>query len=265
MQIAKSISFTSGKGGVGKTNIASNIALSLASIKKKTLLFDADFGLANIDIIFGIKNVYTLEQFLGNEIDFSRLIYKLPSLKEYLHIIPSSSGVAEMTSLGDEEQHAIIYNLANIMSNYDYLIIDTGAGISEEILRMNASADEIMVVTTTEPTARADAYSLMKNMQRFGCNKFNLIVNEASASEADAIYHSFVQTAQKARINIEFIGNIVRDSNLTKAVQRKTPILHYNPQSPFSRSILKITKNILYQKKDNKKHFWGDFFEWMRK
>ena len=152
---------TSGKGGVGKTNIVGNLAITYQRMRKRVLIFDADLGLANIDIIFGINPKYTIEEVIKGEKELSQIIAKGP---EGVAIIPASSGVQELSHL--TEGHKInLLNEFDLLNNmYDILLIDTGAGISSNVTYFNLAAQERIVVVTPEPTSITDAYALIKVM-----------------------------------------------------------------------------------------------------
>ena len=148
----KTISFTSGKGGVGKTNIATNMALLLAASGKKVLLLDADFGLANVDILMNIQTENNILDFFLHKCSLEETIYKYKGLEDNFHIIPGVSGIKEITDLSADQLLYLIEEVGKILSHYNFLFIDTSAGIHDSILRMNASADEIIVIVNPEPT-----------------------------------------------------------------------------------------------------------------
>ena len=166
---------TSGKGGVGKTNIVGNLAITYQRMRKRVLIFDADLGLANIDIIFGISPKYTIQDVINGEKELSQVIVKGP---EGVSIIPASSGVQELAHL--TEGHKInLLNEFDILNNlYDFLLIDTSAGISSNVIYFNLAAQERIIVVTPEPTSITDAYALMKVMyKRHGTENFSLLMN----------------------------------------------------------------------------------------
>ncbi|MCK5568536.1 MAG: MinD/ParA family protein, partial [Spirochaetes bacterium] len=169
------VAVTSGKGGVGKTNIVGNLAIAYQRMKKKTLIFDADLGLANIDIIYGINPKHTIEEVISGEKELSRVIVKGP---EGVDVIPASSGVHELSHLSEGHKINLLNEFDILNSKYDILLIDTGAGISSNVTYFNLAAQERIVVVTPEPTSITDAYALMKVMyKKHGVKNFYLLMN----------------------------------------------------------------------------------------
>jgi flagellar biosynthesis protein FlhG len=155
------IAVTSGKGGVGKTNIVGNLAIAYQRMKKKALIFDADLGLANIDIIYGINPKHTIEEVISGEKELSQIIVKGP---ENVAIIPASSGVQELAHLSEGHKINLLNEFDILNSKFDILLIDTSAGISSNVTYFNMAAQERVVVVTPEPTSITDAYALIKVM-----------------------------------------------------------------------------------------------------
>jgi flagellar biosynthesis protein FlhG len=169
------ISITSGKGGVGKTSIAANLAYLLARMKKKTLIFDADCGLANIDLILGLTPKYNLYHVLKGEKTLKEIIINGPG---GIKILPSSSGIQEMSNLSIEQKLALQDQLDALHARPDFMVIDTSAGISENVMYFNMVAKETIVVVTPEPTSMTDAYALIKLLyQRHAKKRFRLLLN----------------------------------------------------------------------------------------
>src|SRR3972149_3890999 len=181
------IAVSSGKGGVGKTNSVVNLAIAFSRLGKKVLLLDADLGLGNLDVLLGLAPRYNISHLLSGEKTIGEVLVEGP---EGIMILPASSGVHELTNLGAEERIALASHLESLGEGFDILIIDTGAGISNNVLFFNSSAQEIVVVVTPEPTSITDAYALMKVMfQRHGERRFKLLVNTVkSTREAPGEY-----------------------------------------------------------------------------
>jgi flagellar biosynthesis protein FlhG len=153
------ISITSGKGGVGKTNVVANLAFAFTRMGRKVLVLDADLGLANIDILLGLTPQYTIEHFLRGEKSLSEIMTKGPG---GMSILPASSGVYELVNLNEAEKLFLLNEVDLIADQIDLLLIDTGAGISSNVLYFNTAAQESIVIATPEPTSITDAYALIK-------------------------------------------------------------------------------------------------------
>jgi flagellar biosynthesis protein FlhG len=238
------ISVTSGKGGVGKTNIAANLAYLLAGQKKKTLVLDADAGLANIDVILGINSPYNLYHVLNGEKTLAEAIVKGPG---GIKILPSASGIPEMTDLSRGQKLTLLDELNTLNESLDFMLIDTGAGISANVMYFNMAAKEIIVVTTPEPTAMTDAYALIKVLyQRHAKRRFRLIVNMAhSATEAKEIYARLSNaTDHFLNLTIEYLGHIVLDEKVREAVRQQILVAKLYPQCPATRCLAKISEKI---------------------
>ncbi|OGH00497.1 MAG: hypothetical protein A2600_05745 [Candidatus Lambdaproteobacteria bacterium RIFOXYD1_FULL_56_27] len=240
----RSLSFTSGKGGVGKTNIVINMSIQLAKLGKKVLLLDADLGLANIDIMLNLVPQFTIEDVLTGKKEINEVIQIGPA---GIHVLPASSGISEMSELTGDQQMSLIRELSNLKDAYDYILIDTGAGIASSVLRFNAAADEICVVTNTEPTAMTDAYALMKIMAtKYQVKRFNLIINQASSMlEAKGVHEKLVSVFnQFLPVELILTGFIPRDPNISKAVRSQTPLSVLYPNSPTAKAFYLLAKHI---------------------
>ncbi len=238
------ISVTSGKGGVGRTNIAANLAYLIAAQKKKTLVLDADVGLANIDVILGINPRYNLSHVLKGERTLSEILVQGPG---GIKILPSASGIPEMTELSRGQKLTLIDEFNTLSDSVDIMMIDTGAGISSNVMYFNMAAKEIIVVTTPEPTAMTNAYALIKVLyQRHAKRRFRLIVNMVrDASEAKDIYARLSNaTDHFLNLTIEYLGYIVLDEKVKEAVRQQTAVAELYPQCPAVRCLAKIAKKI---------------------
>jgi len=192
----KVIAITSGKGGVGKTNVVGNLAIACQRMGKRVLIFDADLGLANIDIIFGINPKYNIEDVIKGKKELSQIIVKGP---EDVAIIPASSGVQELAHL-TEGQKINLLNEFDILNNmFDVLLVDTGAGISSNVIYFNLAAEERMVVVSPEPTSITDAYALIKVMfYQHGTKNFFLLLNMVGDErEAKSVYRNLSRVAAR--------------------------------------------------------------------
>jgi flagellar biosynthesis protein FlhG len=226
------ISITSGKGGVGKTNIAANLAYLLAGMKKRTLLVDADCGLANIDLILGLTPVYNLHHVLKGEKTLREVIINGPG---GIKILPASSGIQEMSTLSMNQKIVLQDEFKALQSRPDFVVIDTSAGIAENVMYFNMIAGETIVVVTSEPTSLTDAYALIKILYRRHAKKrFRLLVNMVkSQDEAKEVYLRLAQaTNHFLHLAIEHLGSVVYDENMLKAVKQQRLLAEIYPGSP---------------------------------
>jgi flagellar biosynthesis protein FlhG len=238
------ISVTSGKGGVGKTNITANLAYFLSKRNKKALVLDADAGLANIDVILGINPPYNLYHVLKGEKTLTQTIVDGPG---GIKILPSASGIQEMTDLSRGQKLTLVDELNTLNDSVDFMLIDTAAGISSNVMYFNMAAKEIIVVTSPEPTALTDAYALIKILyQRYAKRRFRLIVNMVkNASEAKEVYARLSRaTDHFLNLTIEYLGYIVLDEKVKDAVRQQTALAEIYPQSPAARCLEKIADKL---------------------
>ena len=238
------ISITSGKGGVGKTNIATNLAYALAQAGRKVLVFDADLGLANIDILLGITPEYTIEHVIKGK---KRLSDVIVHTTEGIHILPSSSGVEELTNLSLFQKKRLIDEFSLLNEIYDFLIIDTPAGISSNVIYFNLAASEIINVVEPDPTSFTDAYALMKVLSiRYGVDEFKIIVNCVdSERQAKDLFGKMNLVCKKfLEIRLEYLGHIFKDEKLIDAVRRQRPIIELYPYSKSSRCLHQICNTL---------------------
>ena len=181
------ITISSGKGGVGKTNIVANLGYALCRFGKRVLILDADLGLGNLDVLLGLTPEYNLSHVINGEKKLADIVVSGPG---HLKILPAASGIQEMTALTQDERHMVFSQLDEFISDFDIMLIDTAAGISSNVLYFNINADENLVVATPEPTSITDAYALMKVLSvKYGSDHFKLVVNAvASEHEADEVF-----------------------------------------------------------------------------
>lgn len=258
----KVIAITSGKGGVGKTSVVGNLAIACQRMGKRVLIFDADLGLANIDIIFGLNPKHNIKEVIEGEKELSQIIVKGP---EGVAIIPASSGVQELAHL-TEGQKINLLNEFDILNNmFDILLIDTGAGISSNVIYFNLAAEERIIVVTPEPTSITDAYALIKVMfYQYGTKNFFLLLNMVKdEKEAKSVYKNLSRVVAKfmGGISIDYTGFIPLDSLLQESVSRREPVVCCYPESSSSNSFKELAKYLLRQTDrrttdGNIKFFW---------
>jgi flagellar biosynthesis protein FlhG len=228
------IAITSGKGGVGKTNIVANIGYSLGKYGKKVLIIDADLGLGNLDILLGIAPRYNISHVLNHEKSIDEIIVNGPG---NLKILPASSGIQELTRLNRSQRSFLSEEFEKIIKSFDILLIDTAAGISSNVLYFSISAQEIMVVVTPEPTSITDAYALIKVLSiRYREKNFKLIVNLAcSAQEADGVYRQLnLVTSRFLNVSVEYFGCVLSDRNIKNCVKKQKIVSEWAPYTPAS-------------------------------
>ena len=260
------ISITSGKGGVGKTNIAANLAYLLSRMNQKTMVLDADAGLANIDVILGINSPYNLYHVLTGERLLADTLVEGPG---GIKILPSASGIPEMTDLSRGQKLTLIDELNALNDSLDFILIDTGAGISSNVMYFNMAAREIIVVTTPEPTALTDAYALIKVLyQRHAKRRFRLIVNMVrNPAEAKEIYDRLSHaTDHFLNLTIEYLGHVLLDEKVKEAVLQQKAVTEIYPNSPATRCLAKIAEKICSETTEeyedgNIKLFWESIID----
>ncbi|WP_300668918.1 MinD/ParA family protein [Desulfoluna sp.] len=239
------ISITSGKGGVGKTNMVANLAVAFADMGKRVLIFDADMGLANVDIIFGIHPQYHVGHVITGEKELSEVIAKASGR---VGVIPAASGDTAFAELTEGQKLSLLAEFEGLDNLYDIMLIDTAAGISSNVIYFNSAAEECIVVVTGEPTSVTDAYGMIKVMFLNGTKHFKLLVNMARGlQEAKAVYATLSQAADRflKGVVLEFVGYVPFDDHLRQAVVGRKPVIELCPAAPSSRSIVKIAEQIL--------------------
>ncbi|WP_353683464.1 MinD/ParA family protein [Thermodesulfovibrio sp. 3907-1M] len=248
--IPRIVAVSSGKGGVGKTNFVTNIALVFRSMQKRVLLMDADVGLSNIDIMFGIAPKYNIKHLLSGEKSMKDIIVKTP---EGIDIIPASSGIRELTQLTYGHKMRIIEELENIDKDYDIFLIDTGAGISDNVTFFCSAAHDTIVIVTAEPTSIADAYALIKVLYReHGEMNFRIVVNNTkNHREAKETFRKLSMVTERfLGISIDWLGELPYDEKIREAVVAQKPYITLYPTSDFSKKLTEIAKQFLKREVD---------------
>ncbi len=238
------ISITSGKGGVGKTNIVANLGYSLSRLGKKVLVLDADLGLANLDVLLGLAPKYNFSHVITGKKAINEITIEGPG---GINILPASSGIQELTKLTKEQGIRFLKELDSLLDSFDILLIDTAAGISSNVMYFNTTAQEVMVVVTPEPTSITDAYALMKVLSlKYSQKYFKLIVNMAANSEeAREVFRQLSLVADRfLDITLEYMGHILLDKNITKSVRRQKIVSEIFPDTDASKCFEALAKNI---------------------
>lgn len=252
----KIITIASGKGGVGKTNFTLNLGIALAEFGKKVVILDADLGLANIDVLLGAAPKFNLSHVISGNKSIQEIIIKGPN---DIDIIPGGSGVFELAQLAEDELNTFLNHLAQIDKSYDYLLIDTGAGLNRTVLSFSLAADEVFVLTLPEPTSLTDAYGLIKtiNKHRY-LGKIKLVVNRTTSREEGEITGKKIQIVVQRFLqdcDLELLGFISDDRSVIDAVKRQEPLIISHPDSKAASDIYSIAAEILniqYTKRSNR-------------
>ncbi|SFM47383.1 MinD/ParA family protein [Thermodesulforhabdus norvegica] len=240
------ISVSSGKGGVGKSNIVINLALALDRMGKRVMILDADLGLANVDVLLGLNPKYNISHVLSGEKELTDIIVKGPG---NVLIMPASSGVQELTRLSQDQKILLMDLFESLPMEFDVFFIDTGAGISDMVMYFNMVAHEKIVVFTPEPTSLTDGYALIKVLyQRYGERYFRVLVNNVDGEkQARTIFSQISKVADYFLdgISLDFLGFIPRDENLGKSVMKQRPLLELFPNSPASKAFMTVAERLL--------------------
>lgn len=243
----KTIAVTSGKGGVGKSNIVANLAIHLRKMGKEVVILDADLGLSNIDVLFQLAPKYNLRHVLNGEMKLEDIVIEGPY---GIKIIPASSGIQELTALNEFQRLRILEAFESYKHDLDILLIDTAAGISENVAFFCITAQETIVVVSPEPTSIADAYALIKVLfTRYQEKDFHILVNLAKNSEEGfEVFRRLSLVAEKfLNLSLNYLGYIPVDESVQKAVRGQKAFVDVYPNSPASKKILDIVPKLLGQ------------------
>lgn len=242
---ARVITVTSGKGGVGKTNFTVNLALALSKLGKKVAVIDADLGMANIDLVLGCSVPHTMMDLLEGNFSLADIVAEGPL---GIKFISGGSGIHELTNLTNL-QLTHIFNQISLLDNWaDIILIDTGAGISQSVMKFVIAADEVIVITTPEPTAITDAYAMMKTFSsQQGSGILRLVVNRAFEKEEGMLAaDKLITVASKfLGLSLTSLGTIYEDNHLVRAVKKQMPLLLAFPDAISARCIEKIATCLL--------------------
>ena len=244
-QFSNIIAVSSGKGGVGKTNIVANLAYALIKKGKKVVVFDADFGLANIDIILGIAPKYNLKDVISGDKNMSEIIVKMPN---GLTIIPGSQGVEDIANLDVSDKKRSLMECMRLREKTDYLLVDTSAGIHKNVIDMILASGRLVVVTTPEPTSITDAYSLIKIVLKKQPDKdISLLVNYVkNQREGGDIFNKLNEVLKKFLTrDIDYFGYLVYDNIVEVSVRKQKPFYESAPHSQAAKCIEKLAEKLV--------------------
>ncbi len=240
----RTISITSGKGGVGKTTVVVNMASQLAKLGKNVLILDGDLGMANVDIMFGVRAKYNVLDLLnGNK----RIDEVLTQIDPHIWILPGGSGLTELQNLSEMEKRCILDQLASIKQKFDYMLIDTAPGIDSNVMYFNTSAQEICVVVTPDPSSFADAYALIKVLNTYYQEKkFSIIANQVrDDQEGLSVFQKLSDISQKfLYISLDYIGSIPSDVVVRRATKAQQICVTASPDAVASQAIKRVVEKI---------------------
>lgn len=222
---------SSGKGGVGKTNVAVNLGVSLTGMGRRVVLLDADLGLANVDVLLGLHAKYNLSHVLSGERSLEEIMVEGPG---GLKIVPASSGIQRMSELNNAEQAAIIHAFAELNQDIDVLMVDTAAGIAGGVVNFVRACQDVILVVVDEPTSLTDAYAFIKLMNRdYGVFRFHIVTNMVQdVNHGQALFAKLCKVTDRyLDVALHFLGAIPHDEYLRRAVQKQNPVVLAYPNS----------------------------------
>lgn len=258
---ARVIAITSGKGGVGKTSLTVNLAIAIAQTGRKVAIFDADLGLANVHILMGVKPRFNLAHLIQNDFPLEDIVTRGPL---DIQIISGGQGVREMANLNDEQRRVLLRQLDKLEQEVDVLLVDTGAGISENVLRFATFADEVIAVTTPNIAANADCFSIIKILLEMEPNsKVGLITNMArDMYEAKNVFNKLQLATRKVlKYELNDLGYLVASDHMKVATEQRKPVVLAYPQVPVTRCFREIVDTIFNAKvfqNEKKESSFGD-------
>lgn len=240
----RTISITSGKGGVGKTTVVVNMASQLAKLGKNVLILDGDLGMANVDIMFGVRARNNINDLLNGA---KKIDDVLTQIAPHIWLLPGGSGITELQNLGEREKRVLLDQLAGIKQKFDYMLVDTAPGIDSNVMYFNTSAQEICVVVTPDPSSFADAYALIKVLNTYYQEKkFSIIANQVrDEQEGLAVFQKLSDISQKfLYISLDYIGSIPSDIVVKRATKAQQICVSVSPEAAASQAIKKVVEKI---------------------
>ena len=254
------IAVTGGKGGVGKSNVCINLGLALLRMHRRVALLDADLGLANIDVLLGLRPDKTLENVLGGECSLREVLIEGP---QGMWIVPSSSGSQSMVNLSVGQHAALIDAFNSIDDMLDVLLIDTAAGIDNHVINFVQAAHEVIVVVCDEPSSLTDAYALIKLAHRdYGKQRFRIVSNMTDSAQSGRDLFEKIQRAtdQFLDVNLHYAGHIPFDEQLRRAVKAQKALLDFTPRSKASQAFRSLAEKVDRWPKPNRANGQLEFF-----
>ena len=234
------IAVTGGKGGVGKTNVAVNLGVAMGRLGRRVMLLDADLGLANVDVLLGLKPRHTLKDVLEGTVTLPEIVLQGPG---GLGIVPAASGLRSMASLGAQEHAGLINAFSELGNRMDVLLIDTAAGIDDGVVNFLCAAHEILLVVCNEPTSITDAYAVTKILNLdYGVARVRVVANMVrNAAEGEAMFNKLRNVTDRfLDIALHYAGTIPQDDHLRRAVRRQKAVIDVYPDAPSSKAFVDL-------------------------
>ncbi|MFL0808947.1 MAG: MinD/ParA family protein [Agarilytica sp.] len=240
----KVVAVTGGKGGVGKTNLSVNLSIALAEMRRRVVLMDADLGLANVDVLLGLKAQYTLADVLSGAKSVREILLNGPS---GIKIVPAASGIQQMAELSPQEHAGLIHSFSELSDQIDVLMVDTAAGISDTVVSFVRASQEVIVVVCDEPSSITDAYALIKLLNTdHGIFRFRVVANMTrSAQEGISLFAKLNGVCEKfLDASLQYMGHVPFDENVRKAIQKRRPVIEFAPRSKAASAIKVLAQKV---------------------
>jgi flagellar biosynthesis protein FlhG len=238
----QTIAVTGGKGGIGKSTVAVNMATALAQAGERVLLLDGDLGLASTDVLLGLTPRFTLQHVLDGERTLEEILLRT---RDGVHVVPAASGVTRMVQLGAAEHAAIIHAFATLPQQFDVLIVDTAPGIGDQVRRFSEAAQSQLVVLCDEPSALTDAYALIKVLSReHGLQRFHVLVNKVRDGSGELLFRRLQRVTDRyLDVALLYAGEIPDDRLLHKSIKAQRAVVEAYPGSPSARALRQVAKD----------------------
>jgi len=244
MRPVQVIAVSGGKGGVGKSNISVNLSIALAELRRRVVLLDADLGLANVDVLLGIRATHTLADVLAGTHSLTDVLVTGPA---GVKIVPASSGVQRMAELSAAEHAGLINAFNDLSDQVDILVIDTAAGISDTVVSFVRAANEVIIVVCDEPSSITDSYALIKLLNKeYGMQRFRVVANMTRTPQEGINMFNKLNTVCERFLDVtlQFVGQVPFDENVRKAVQKQKSLLEFAPTSKASIAIRALAQAV---------------------